>query len=180
MYDPDTPINFRCLAEECPNSCCGPFAGVQQLMAALRKSDVGVARGENDDDFLDNEAQTIFTLIRLSEADVKRLLSNGLGDMIVRRGTRDEPLYFLRLKKDGSCKALGDNGRCTIYGARPTVCRAFPFYIDMFGGLSTIASCPGVGAGRSKLKDHEEEIAAVRELYELWLEALWPRHADRK
>lgn len=180
MYDPDTPINFRCLAEECPNSCCGPFVGFQQLTAAMRKSDLGAARGENDDGFLDNEAQTIFTLIRLSDADVKRLLNNGLGDMIVRRGTRDEPLYFLRLKKDGSCKAFGENGRCTIYGARPTVCRAFPFYIDMFGGLATIASCPGVGAGRSKLKDHEAEIAAVRELYTLWLETLGLDNADRK
>lgn len=173
MYDPETPINFRCLAEQCPNSCCGPFAGVQQLTAALRKSDLGAARGENNDDFLHNNEQTIFTLIRLSETDVKRLLQKGLGDMIVRRGTREDPLYFLRLKKDGSCKAFV-NGRCSIYESRPTVCRAFPFYLDMFGGLSTIASCPGVGAGRSKLKDHEAEIAAVRELYELWLEALRP------
>jgi hypothetical protein len=46
--------------------------------------------------------------------------------------------------------------------------------IDMFGGLSMIASCPGVDAGRSKLKDHDAEITAVRELYELWLESLQP------
>jgi Fe-S-cluster containining protein len=174
MYDPETPINFRCLAEKCPNSCCGPFAGVQQLTAALRKSDVGRSRGESEDDFIHNDAQTIFTLIRLSDADVARLLDNGLGDMIVRRGTPDEPLYYLRLNEDGSCKALDANHKCTIYGARPAVCRAFPFYIDMFGGLSMIGSCPGVGAGRSKLKDHAAEIAAVRELYELWLESLQP------
>jgi Fe-S-cluster containining protein len=174
MYDPETPINFRCLAEQCPNCCCGPFAGAQQLTAALRKSDVGRSRGESEDDFLHNDAQTIFTLIRLSDVDVARLLDNGLADMIVRRGTPDEPLYYLRLNKDGSCNALDANHKCTIYAARPAVCRAFPFYVDMFGGLSMIGSCPGVGAGRSKLKDHAAEIAAVRELYELWLEGLQP------
>src|SRR5258708_18292369 len=96
VYDPETPINFRCLAEDCPNCCCGPFVGAQQLTAALRKSDVGPLRGESEDDFIHNDAQTIFTLIRLSDGDVARLLDNGLGDMIVRRGTQNDPLYYLR------------------------------------------------------------------------------------
>ena len=57
MYDPETPINFRCLAEECPNCCCGPFSGAQQLTAALRKSDVGSLRGEGEDDFIPQQIQ---------------------------------------------------------------------------------------------------------------------------
>ncbi|MBU2531679.1 MAG: YkgJ family cysteine cluster protein [Alphaproteobacteria bacterium] len=172
MYDPDTPINFRCLAEECPNSCCGPFAGVEKLKAALRKSDLSEALGESEDYFFENEEQTIFTLIRLRQADVEKLLGHGFGDMIVRRKVGEQLLYFLRLKRDGSCHALDEKGRCTIYAARPAVCRAFPFYVDMFGGLSMIESCPGVGAGRSTLKDHSDEISAVRELYEMWLSAI--------
>jgi len=68
---------------------------------------------------------------------------------------------FVALKKaaDGRCIFLSDTNECKIYGARPNICRTFPFHfhskpikepephLDMIMSYATkaIDYCPGIG-----------------------------------
>jgi len=75
----------------------------------------------------------------------------------------------MRLNEDGSCKAF-INGQCFIHDFKPSICRAFPFYIDMFVGLCVVSgSCPGVGAGWTLLEDIRPEINAAKSIYNFWV-----------
>ena len=84
-------------------------------------------------------------LLPMTDADLRRITER-TGDApadIVRFVDRnaidmdDEPEAFLTLKQGkrvmilrhqgGGCRYLGDDNRCTIYGARPLGCRIFPF-----------------------------------------------------
>jgi len=74
-------------------------------------------------------------------ADIVRFIDRSAIDM------DDEPEAFLSLRQGkrvmilrhqgGGCRYLGDDNRCTIYGARPLGCRIFPFdpTYDKKGGL---------------------------------------------
>ncbi|MFZ5894404.1 MAG: YkgJ family cysteine cluster protein [Myxococcota bacterium] len=94
-------------------------------------------------------------LLPMTDADLRRI-SERTGDApadIVRFIDRnaidmdDEPESFLTLRQgkrvmilrhqSGGCRYLGDDNRCTIYGARPLGCRIFPFdpLYDKQGGL---------------------------------------------
>lgn len=163
-------VGFACLGSACPNTCCGPFHGTRALVALRSADELGEvigtdASGESDVDL----EVSIFAQIRLLEEDVQRLQEAGLEHMIVRRGSQIDPAYFLRLNSDGSCAALSEHKLCTIYQARPTLCRAFPFYFDLFAGLSMVESCPGVGAGESTLDELAGSIDAAIEMYEHWI-----------
>jgi Fe-S-cluster containining protein len=84
-------------------------------------------------------------LLPLTDADVRRIVER-TGDPaseVVRFIDRnaidmdDEPESFARLRQGrrvmvlrhqaGGCRYLGEDDRCTIYGARPLGCRIFPF-----------------------------------------------------
>ena len=76
------------------------------------------------------------------------------------------------------CRFLDANGRCSVYEARPLVCRVFPFYPEPFAGTATLlpAQCgdnlhfvtdPNEGWA---LSDHA--IATAEWLSDLWREAL--------
>jgi Fe-S-cluster containining protein len=58
--------------------------------------------------------------------------------------------------------------------SRPTICRAFPFYFDLFAGLSMVEACPGVGGEPQKVADLQEEIRAATDMYRFWLEEILP------
>jgi len=45
--------------------------------------------------------------------------------------------------EDGRCIFLDEDGRCSIYSARPWICRTYPFALD--GDALTISDCPGIG-----------------------------------
>ena len=165
----DRPIPFVCLGSECPSSCCGPFHGTRALRAVLTVEDLGRP--------LDEPAQSatdvsIFAQIRLTAEDVARLQRAGLDRMMVYRGDSNRPAYYLRLRDDGSCAALTPTGSCSIHSYRPTICRAFPFYLDLFAGLSLVEACPGVGAGEQPLSALKEEIASAIAMYKFWLNVL--------
>jgi Fe-S-cluster containining protein len=115
------------------------------------------------------EEVSIFAEIRLTPADVERLQGAGLDHLIVRRGSSATPGQYMRLRADGTCTALGRDGLCSIHASRPTLCRAFPFYVDLFAGLSMVASCPGIGAGEQSVTDLRQEIEAVADMYSFWL-----------
>ncbi len=45
--------------------------------------------------------------------------------------------------EDGKCIFLDEDGRCSIYSARPWICRTYPFALS--GHTITLSECPGVG-----------------------------------
>lgn len=167
---PDRLLPFTCLGSSCPNTCCGPFHGTRALEPVLSHADLGAVLG--DDAETDAERVSIFAQIRLTEVDVKRLQGAGLDHLIVRRGDVGAPQYYMKLEPDGTCAALAKDGLCSIHPSRPTICRAFPFYLDLFAGLSMVGSCPGVGAGDQTVDKLRAEINAATEMYEFWLEQM--------
>lgn len=144
----DGKINFACLREDCPNSCCGPFGGVQ--------------RG------IDSIEGRQFSEIVLTEEDARRLLAAGCSHLIE---FTEAGHYRMKLLEDGTCSALKE-GRCSIHKIKPTLCRAFPFYVDMFVGLCGVTECPGFGSGWTKIEDLQDEVKAAKEMYTFWLDRL--------
>jgi Fe-S-cluster containining protein len=141
-------INFVCLMDECPCTCCGPFGGVQR--------DIDSIEGRKFHD------------IFLTSNDSKRLLISGCAHVVELLPSN---VYRMLLLEDGTCCAL-KNGLCSIHQAKPTLCRAFPFYIDMFVGLCGVTSCPGFGQGWTYLEDLAKEIEAAGQMYQFWIDSL--------
>ena len=168
--EPERRLPFRCLGEACPNTCCGPFHGTRAVDAALTYDDLGAVTGTDSD--INPERVSIFSQIRLTDQDIERLQAAGYDWLMIRRGDPDAPDYYMRLQDDGSCAALGSDRLCGIHPHRPTICRAFPFYVDLFAGLSMVSSCPGVGAGEQTVARLRPEITAAVEMYEFWTEQL--------
>jgi Fe-S-cluster containining protein len=177
--DPGRKLPFVCLGSECPNTCCGPFHGTRALESALTQADLGHELGEPPVDGAERTVN-IFAEIRLTVQDIERLQDAGLDSLIVRRGSPGRPGYYMRLLPDGTCAALSPDKLCSIHPHRPTLCRAFPFYVDLFAGLSLVSSCPGVGAGEQTVKELKPEIQAAIDMYEFWLEQMrQPAKGDR-
>jgi Fe-S-cluster containining protein len=67
----------------------------------------------------------------------------------------------LREKPGYDCIFL-ENGRCSVYGARPLQCRTYPFWEEIVDSekawYEEAISCPGIGKGRNV---PPEEIAAA-------------------
>ena len=74
----------------------------------------------------------------------------------------------MNLLSDGTCTAYL-NGKCSIHSVKPTICQAFPFYVDMFVGLCAITTCPGFGAGWTKIDKLSSEVEAAKSMYNYWL-----------
>jgi Fe-S-cluster containining protein len=165
----DRKIPFVCLGSDCPSSCCGPFHGTRALQAVLSIDDLGPTLGEPRPS---SDHTSIFAQIRLTPEDVARLQRAGLDRLMVYRGEQSRPAYYLRLKEDGTCAALTSKGVCSIHPDRPTICRAFPFYLDLFAGLAMVEACPGVGAGEQPLHDLAEEVNAAVKMYKFWINVL--------
>lgn len=138
-------VNFVCLRERCPSSCCGPFGGVQRGITSI-------------------EGREFFEIV-LIDNDYVRIVEGGYSHLIERG--RDGK-HRMALLPDGSCCAFSQ-GRCTINKIKPSLCRAFPFYVDMFVGLCGVTVCPGFGAGWSSIEDLRDEVAAAKRMYEFWL-----------
>ena len=171
LLNPEKKIPYICLGSDCPKSCCGPWHGIKELESIFTHQDQGKLIQSPYSETLEDTLilSTIFAQIRVLEKDIIRLRDAGYEDFIERRGAPSHPSYYLRLLQDGTCSALNSDNLCSIHPARPTLCRAFPFYIDLFAGLSIIGSCPGVNSGESTIRDLECEINAVIEMYEFWI-----------
>ena len=77
--------------------------------------------------------------------------------------------YKMALEQDGTCKAFKD-GRCTIHDFSPTLCKAFPFYFDMFSGLCAIR-CEGFSDSYwTDFEQYKPYIEAARKMYEFWFD----------
>jgi len=165
----DRNISFVCLGSQCPSSCCGPFHGTRALKAILSIEDLGPSL---DEPRPEGEEASIFAQIRLTPDDVTRLQGAGLDWLMVYRGSASKPSHYLRLKEDGSCAALTALGSCSIHANRPTICRAFPFYLDLFAGLTMVEACPGIGSGEQPLSALAEEVNAAIKMYRFWIAIL--------
>lgn len=142
----DGKINFICLGEECPTPCCGRFTGINNNIEPV------FGKG--------------FHEIYLTEADMDTIRQNGYSFYTT---INHEGKYVMALNEDTSCKAFC-GGKCAIHEYKPTLCRAFPFYFDMFVGLCGITGeCPGFGEGWTPVKDLFDDIKAACKMYEFWL-----------
>ena len=147
----DGMINFSCRRHLCQHSCCGPFSGITSGLSSV------------DD--------RPFEEIVLTPEDYERIYSAGYMELVesARSEQTGKMYYKMSLEKDGSCRAL-KNGLCSIQHVKPTLCRAYPFYIDMFAGLCAI-DCEGFSDEYwTELKDSEYAIKAAKEMYEFWLD----------
>ena len=63
----------------------------------------------------------------------------------------DGYLHLKEIHSNGNCQFL-DNKRCTIYTARPTQCRTWPFWKENMNSKKwnkeILSFCPGIGKGR--------------------------------
>lgn len=136
--------SFSCKCDQCPpdKQCCGEFDGISNCLTPVG-----------------NHA---FSDIVLTNADVEKMKSNGLDDIFENR----DGLFFLKLNKNGSCPYFSADGTCLIYESRPSLCKAYPLYLDMFGGLCYINSCPGVGSQTSAYESYAPQINALLNIYQ--------------
>lgn len=147
----DGKINFRCKTCSCKHSCCGPFAGIS-----------------NEITNIDNRP---FDEIVLTPDDYKTLMENGY-ESLIEKGiskTNGKEYYKMALAEDGTCKAFV-NGTCSIYKFSPTLCKAFPFYFDIFSGLCAI-DCEGFSDDNwVDLKELKPMIDRAKSMYQFWID----------
>lgn len=156
----DGKINFCCKMHHCTHSCCGRFSGITSE--------------------LDNIDNRPFDEIVLTSEDFQKLYENGYA-YLIEEGYSEEmqkPYYKMALEPDGTCKALV-NGKCSIHNINPTLCKAFPFYFDMFSGLCAI-KCEGFSDEYwTDLADYQQNFEYAKKMYEFWLDFYTPS-SDKK
>ena len=156
----DGKINFRCKRNRCEHSCCGPFRGITKELINIDKRP--------------------FDEIVLTEEDYERLYNSGYADLIEEgySAEMEKKYYKMALLPDGTCKAFV-NGLCSIHKLSPTLCKAFPFYFDMFSGLCAI-SCEGFSDEHwTDLDEYNEYFDNARKMYEFWLD-FYGKKKDKK
>lgn len=136
--------SFQCKCEQCPpdKQCCGEFDGVSTCLTPM--------------------GNQIFSDIVLTYADVEAMKMNGLEDIYENR----DGLFFLKMNINGSCPHYLSDGKCKIYPYRPSLCKAYPLYLDMFGGLCFINSCPGANSQADNLSKYSHQISALLDVYQ--------------
>lgn len=146
----DGKINFRCKAEHCQHSCCGPFAGISKELCSI-----------------DNRP---FDEIVLTDEDYRTICEKGLENLVEEAYSEvaKRTYYKMALEQDGTCKAW-KNGKCSIHDFSPTLCKAFPFYFDMFAGLCAI-ECEGFSdEAWSDLDEYKDYIDYAKKMYHFWM-----------
>lgn len=136
---------FHCSGQNCPHSCCGSFCQVS--------------------DRLYPTGQINFQEIILLPEDRTALLQVGREDLII-----DKPDGFSVIKtaKDGTCAAL-NQGQCSVYKARPAICKCFPLYIDLYAGICIDKHCPNTEGLTLESFDSETKDSLLK-IYEFWIE----------
>lgn len=156
----DGKINFCCKMNYCQKSCCGPFAGITHELSSIDRRP--------------------FEEIVLTDEDYQQLYNSGYAELIEEGFSVEmqKKYYKMALESDGTCKAL-KNGKCSIYQVSPTLCKAFPFYFDMFSGLCAI-ECEGFSDDAwTRLDLYYDYFKHARKMYEFWLEFYTPKSEIR-
>lgn len=104
-----------------------------------------------------------YGFVYLTESDRKKmskLLKMKLLDFEVKYCDVTDGFYHLKESGNPACMFLKDN-RCTVYEARPTQCRTWPFWPEVMSAKSwkqdVAKFCPGVGKGRVWSKEEIEK-----------------------
>lgn len=147
----DGKINFACKMNNCKHTCCGPFCGISQEISSVD--------------------QRPFDEIVLTDKDYETLCKNGYSHLVEDgvSSVNGKTYHKMALEPDGTCKAFVD-GKCQIHEFNPTLCRAFPFYFDLFAGLCCI-TCEGFSEDNwVELEKCAPFIEAAKEMYRFWLD----------
>ena len=110
--------------------------------------------------------------VYLSEEDVPRLaafLDMSVGDLERQYVYRTKHTRRLRKPRQGQCPFLRADG-CSVHPAKPTQCRAFPFWPELIESQEELQQtarwCPGVGKGDLvPVKTLEESAREMRRAY---------------
>ena len=103
------------------------------------------------------------------QAALARHLGVTTAELVERWCEEDRGWVVLRMDRP-ACPFLGEDNGCTVYEARPTQCRTWPFWRENLereaweGPVAEI--CPGIGSGRLVPAEEIERIAAENETWE--------------
>ena len=79
----------------------------------------------------------------------------------------DNGLGHIKTAPDGHCFAF-QNGKCSINGFKPTICKAYPLYLDLFIGLCAHKECPAVTSAQN-IVSFTDELVPFLDMCEFWL-----------
>ena len=103
--------------------------------------------------------------------DVKNLEAINCGYLI---RTDTDGISTIQTAPDGTCAAL-DQGCCSVYEARPAICRAYPLYLDMFVGVCALTECKAVTPD-IPLQSYSENLKSLLDIYQYWIDYYKQRH----
>ncbi len=134
---------FSCYQQECNSSCCGAFTGFSDRLNSVdgRK----------------------FSDIILTDKDAKAILSSKYRELVYKG---QDGLYRLKTAEDGACSAY-IQGKCSINDLKPTICKCFPLYLDVFIGLCSQKDCIAADS-RFDFQNYRNEIEPLLDMYEFW------------
>ena len=135
---------FCCMLANCPEGCCGAYSGFSKYLSSVDKRE--------------------FKEIVLTDRDAS-LLKNSKYSEYVYQGS--DGLFRIYTSEDGCCKAYR-NGKCSIEELKPTICKCYPLYLDIFVGICSILSCPAVDSNFS-LSQYEDELIPFLDMCEFWV-----------
>lgn len=135
---------FRCKKELCKTECCGAYTGASNTLYPL-------SRRTFQDIILTNEDLKVISESKFREYSY----------------VDEEGIGHIYTDTDGRCKAFGD-GKCLINEVKPTICKAYPLYLDMFIGLCVAKECPAVSAEQG-IENYKNEIVSFLKMCEFWM-----------
>lgn len=138
---------FTCAGDKCTHSCCGEFDGISPLLRSLE--------GRR------------FSDIVLTPQDASRLLASEYSQLVY---CDEDGLYKIKTDADGACSAFQDH-KCVINDIKPTVCKAYPLYLDMFIGLCVLNDCIAVKYD-DNYKTYLNELGPMLDMYDFWIKHL--------
>lgn len=137
-------IPFKCHGETCSFQCCGDYDGAENVLKPL--------------------SSRSFKDIILTEKDVEVIKLHGMEQLVF---WDKDGLGHIKTTPDGYCFAY-KNGKCVINEFKPTICKAYPLYMDIFVGLCVHKECPAVTSEQS-LNSFSAELVPFLEMCEFWI-----------
>ncbi len=136
---------FKCLREQCSKPCCGPYSAISPQLQPL--------------------GSVLPTEIVLTPKDINLLKTAKRDDLIC---YEKEKLPRIKTDFDGTCAAF-KNGQCEIYPNRPSICKAYPLYMDMYMGVCLLKECPGCFED-ADIDAFSESISCLLDVYQYWID----------
>ena len=134
-----------CKGISCSNNCCLEFSGISDRLTPF-------------------DSSIHFSDIILSQDEYDNLIMHGYQQFV---DVSNNKFRAIKTSEDGVCSAFL-NGKCQIYDLRPALCKAYPFYIDMFAGLCVINDCEAVPK-ECNMTNYTEAISSAISAYKNWI-----------